>query len=74
LIGSVPPEEQTMLRRVLPGLILVALSIVVTIADQAYSAATTEMFTLGSLRATWIAAVLLFAGLGLIAYRALPRS
>jgi hypothetical protein len=73
-LGSVPPEEQPLLRRMLPGLILVGLSILITLADQAYSAATTEMFRLGSLRATWIAAVLLFVGLGLVAYRAVPRS
>jgi eukaryotic-like serine/threonine-protein kinase len=67
-------EDEPVIRKITPGLVLVGLSIFVTIADQAYSAATSEMFTLGSLRATWIAAVLLVAGLGLVAYKLLPRS
>lgn len=67
------PEEQPLLKKVLPGAALIAASVVITVADQIYSAAAGEIFELGPLRATWIAALLLFAGLGLVVYRALPR-
>jgi serine/threonine protein kinase len=66
-------EEPTLLQKALPGAALIGASILLTLVDQAYSAATGEMFTLGSLRATWIAALLLVAGLGLLVYRILPR-
>jgi hypothetical protein len=66
-------EEPTLLQKALPGAALIGASILLTIVDQAYSAATGEMFTLGPLRATWIAGLLLLAGLGLLVYRMLPR-
>ncbi len=72
-LPELPPEPKTLVQRILPGLILVGASILLTIIDQAYSAATSEMLTVGSLRATWIAAILLFIGIGLIGYRLVPR-
>ncbi len=66
-------EAPSLLQKVLPGAALIGASVLLTVVDQAYSAATGEMFTLGPLRATWIAGLLLLAGLALSVYRMLPR-
>ncbi|MCC6897954.1 MAG: protein kinase [Polyangiaceae bacterium] len=68
------PPEQTVVRRVLPGAILVLVSIIVTLADQWYAASSGELFTLGPVRATWIAGVAMLGGVVLIAVRLIPSS
>jgi serine/threonine-protein kinase len=66
--------EPSLVQKLAPGAALIGASILLTIIDQAYSAATGEMFTVGPLRATWIAGILLLGGLGLLVYRMLPKS
>jgi serine/threonine-protein kinase len=67
-------REPSLARRLLPGVILLLLSIIVTLADQAYAASSGEVFALGPLRAGWIGAGLMASGIGLIIYKLLPRS
>jgi eukaryotic-like serine/threonine-protein kinase len=71
--GPAPPSpppaaavDQPLFRRLAPGIVLVALSIVITIADQTYASATGEVFSLGPIRPTWIAGVSMLAGVALI--------
>jgi len=64
--------EPTLLRRIVPGASLVLLSILVTLGDQMYAASSGELFTLGPVRATWIAGLLMVTGVVLIAVRLIP--
>jgi hypothetical protein len=57
------PTEPSLTRRLLPGICLVLASIVISIVDQIASAVSGEVFSLGPLRAGWIAAPLLLAGI-----------
>jgi serine/threonine-protein kinase len=57
------PSERTLARRVAPGLALAASSIVLTLLVRVYAAAAGEVFTLGPVRTSWIAAALLVGGL-----------
>jgi eukaryotic-like serine/threonine-protein kinase len=59
--------------RAAPGLALLGLSIAVTLADQAYAAAAGEVFSLGPLRALWIAVLFMLSGLGWLAYEFVVR-
>jgi hypothetical protein len=54
-------------RRLAPGLGIAAGSIVVTLLASVYAAATSEVFSLGPIKASTIAALLLVVGLGLAA-------
>ena len=81
--GSSPPtrssapslsEEKPLSQRLVPGLALAGSSIVVTLLDRVYAAVVGEVFTLGPLHTSWIAAALLVGGLGLCAREALARS
>lgn len=67
-------EEQSVVRRVLPGAILVFLSIIVTLADQWYAASSGEVFSLGPIRATWVAGLAMLGGVVLIAIRLIPSN
>lgn len=57
-------ERRSLARRLAPGGALAASSIVLTLLDRAYAASTGEVFALGPLRTSWIAAALLVGGLG----------
>jgi serine/threonine-protein kinase len=70
---AAPQPEPTILRRLAPGMSLVALSIVVTLADQAYAAATGEIFALGPVRTMWISALLMVGGVGIIIHRLIQQ-
>jgi len=59
--------ERSLLRRLMPGLALAATSVVLTMLDRAYAASAGEVFSLGPLHTSWIAAALLVGGLGLCA-------
>lgn len=61
-----PKAELSVMRRLGPGLAVASSSIVITLLDRAYAAVTGEVFTLGPLRTSWIAGLLLLAGLALI--------
>lgn len=64
-----PTAEPGIMRRLLPGIVMVVLSIIVTLVDQAYAAASGEVFALGPVRTTWIAGVVMIAGVSLIIHR-----
>ena len=64
--------EHNVVRRVLPGAILVLASILMTLADQWYAASSGEVFSLGPVRATWIAGLFMLGGVVLIAVRLIP--
>jgi hypothetical protein len=72
--AMVEKPEPTVVRKLLPGAILVLLSIVVTLGDQWYAASSGELLNLGPLRATWIAGVCMLAGVVLLAIRMIPSS
>ena len=63
-----------MTQRLVPGLALVASSIVLTLLDRLYAAFAGEVFTLGPLRTSYVAAALLVGGLGLVVRELLSRS
>jgi serine/threonine-protein kinase len=65
--------EASWVSRAAPGLALLGLSIAVTLADQAYAAAAGEVFSLGPLRALWIAVLFMLSGFGWLAYEFLMR-
>ena len=62
-VVSQPPVERTLARRVAPGLGIAASSIVLTLLDRVYASATGEVFSLGPLRTSQLAAALLLGGL-----------
>jgi len=63
------PEPVSLVRRLLPGLVLVGLSILLTLFDQAYAASSGTLFSIGPVRAPWLAALLMIGGIGIGAYR-----
>ena len=65
---SIQNHEANWVGRAAPGLALLGLSIVVTLADQAYAASAGEVFSFGPLRGGWIAALFLLGGLGWLSY------
>jgi serine/threonine protein kinase len=60
--------------RIAPGAILIVLSIVVTLGDQWYAGSSGQVFTIAGLRATWIAGILMAAGVVVLAIRLIPSS
>jgi len=83
--GSLPPppaplrlslaaaEHASLKVRLLPGAVLVAGAILVTILDQSYSAFSGEVFMVGPLRTSVLAGIVMLAGIGLALFR-LKRS
>jgi hypothetical protein len=65
--------EKPLVRRLVPGIVLVVLSVLITIADQAYAASTGEVFSLGPVRTTWIAALCMVAGVAIIVRRLIQQ-
>ena len=68
------PLETLFRERVWPGVALLVASVLVTLADQMYAAEQGHVFTLGPLRAVWLAGLLMLAGVAALAYRFFPRS
>jgi serine/threonine-protein kinase len=66
---SVPSSPPTLARRLAPGIAMAAGSVVLTLLDHVYASFSGEVFSIGPLRTTWIAALLLVGGLGLVAVR-----
>jgi putative exporter of polyketide antibiotics len=48
-------------------------SILLTVADQAYAAATGELLTVAGMRAVWLSAPLMLVGVALLVYGLVPR-
>jgi serine/threonine protein kinase len=70
-----PPEpKRTLMRRLTPGLALAGASIVLTVLDRIYASVAGEVFSLGPMRTSWLAAALLVAGLGLCARELFSRT
>jgi eukaryotic-like serine/threonine-protein kinase len=67
-----PSDPPSVAKRVAPGAVLVLLSILVTFGGQMYAASSGEVFSLGPIRATWIAGLLMLVGVVLIAIRLIP--
>jgi serine/threonine-protein kinase len=67
------PREPSLARRLLPGSALVLSSIVLTVLHRVYASASGEVFSLGPVRTSWLAAALLLGGLGLCARELLSR-
>jgi hypothetical protein len=61
-------------RRLLPGAAALIGSIVLTLADQLYAEYVGEVFSLGPLRAVWLAGALMVLGIALVVMALLPRS
>ncbi|HSU41911.1 MAG TPA: hypothetical protein VLJ38_20165, partial [Polyangiaceae bacterium] len=61
------PVERSLVRRLLPGSALAASSVLLTVLDRVYASAAGEVFTLGPVRTSWVAAALLLGGLILCA-------
>jgi serine/threonine protein kinase len=68
-----PSVEPTLARKLAPGLAVAGSSIVLTLLDRAYAAATGEVFSLGPVRTSSIAALLLLGGLALAGRELLAR-
>jgi len=71
---SQPPVERPLPQRLVPGLALVVGSIVLTLLDRLYATFAGEVFSLGPLRTSLVAAALLVGGLGLVVRELLSRS
>jgi hypothetical protein len=71
--ASQPPVERSLPQRLVPALALVAGSIGLTLLDRLYAAFAGEVFSLGPLRTSWLAAALLVGGLGLVVRELLSR-
>ena len=54
--------EAPLSRRLAPGIVLLCASIILTVVDQTYAGSSGEVLTVGPLRATWLAALLMLAG------------
>jgi len=72
-VRSSAPVEHALARRLLPGSALVASSILLTALDRVYASAAGEVFTLGPVRTSWVAAALLLGGLALCTRELLSR-
>jgi len=59
----------TLAVRLLPGGVVLASAILVTILDQVYSSVSGEIFTLGGLRTSAVAGLVMLIGIGLCVYR-----
>ncbi len=59
---AAPKPEAGLGRRLAPGIVLLCASIVLTVVDQTYAGSSGEVLTLGPLRATWLAALLMLMG------------
>jgi len=66
---SVPSAPPTLARRLAPGVAMAAASVLLTLLDHVYASVSGEVFSIGPLRTTWIAALLLLGGVGLVAMR-----
>jgi hypothetical protein len=73
LARGVWDEDAPLGLQLFPGILLVALALVVTVADQLYAVATDEVFSVGPVRAGWFAGLLLIGGIGLVVYRIVLR-
>jgi hypothetical protein len=67
------PLERPLLLRLVPGAALVAASVLLTVLDRVYAAATGEVFSLGPLHTSWLTVALLLGGLGWCARELLAR-
>jgi serine/threonine-protein kinase len=67
--SPVPPAPPTLVRRLALGVSLAVASVVLTVLDRIYAATSGEVFSLGPIRTPWIAAILLAAGVAVIAIR-----
>lgn len=70
------PAPKVMLplgRRLIPGLAVAGSSIVLTVLDRVYAAVTGEVFTLGPLKTSVVAGLLLLVGLGLAGRELMKR-
>lgn len=67
------PSERRITRELLPGAALIAASILVTLADQAYASNAGHVAAFGPVRIGWVAGVLMLAGVLLVIYRLLPK-
>jgi serine/threonine-protein kinase len=65
----VPSAPPTLARRLLPGIAMAAASVLLTLLDHVYASFSGEVFSIGPLRTTWIAVLLLVGGVGLVAVR-----
>ena len=65
----VPSAPPTLARQLAPGVAMAAASVVLTVLDHVYASVSGEVFSIGPLRTTWIAVLLLVGGLGLVAMR-----
>jgi hypothetical protein len=69
-VSPAPPNEApSLVRRLLPGMVLIMLSIALTVA----AATSGSALSLGPIRGTWIAVVLLACGAGVIIYRLIQQ-
>jgi len=66
-------HELSMIQRLWPGSALLVASIIVTLANQSYAASTGDPFSVGPIRATWLAGALMVSGIALLIYRFLPH-
>jgi hypothetical protein len=73
LARGVWDEEAPLGLQLLPGILLVAVALLVTVADQVYAMATDEVFSIGPVRAGWFAGLFLVGGIGLVVYRIVLR-
>ncbi|MBX3128708.1 MAG: protein kinase [Polyangiaceae bacterium] len=67
-LRALSPPESSLIRRLIPGIALITVSIILTLTDQIYAGSAGEVLTIASLRATWIAGLLLVSGLGAVAW------
>jgi serine/threonine-protein kinase len=68
-----PKEPLPLARRLIPGVAVAGSSIVLTLLDRVYAAVQGEVFTLGPLKTSMVAAVLLLGGLALAGRELLRR-
>jgi len=67
--APVPSAPPTLARQLAPGIAMATASVVLTVLDHVYASVSGEVFSIGPLRTTWIAVLLLVGGLGLVAMR-----
>ncbi len=66
---TVPSAPPTLARRLAPGVAMAAASVLLTLLDHVYASYSGELFSIGPLRTSWIAVLLLIGGIGLVAMR-----